>query len=599
MTTKNTPKQRLPHSKLDDQKKEAKRWLRALRRNDLEARTRLSSVYPNAPDNPGLRDVQHALAMERGFPGWTALKKHIEDQALNQLEIPASTGTELTGLVNLFLEYACADPILNNGPAAHARRERAALRILTRHPEIARFNIHTAVVCGDLVEVERILKRHPEAAVEPGGPQRRRHLPEREKLWTPLLHLCYGRLPTPAAGNNAVAIARVLLDRGADANDYFEVGSHPCRYTTLCGAAGEGEDDGPPHPHKEALARLLLERGAEPYDIQVMYDIHFHGNVLWFLELMYEFSVKAGRQADWKDPNWSMLSMGNYGSGARWHLEIAVKKNDIKLAEWVLTHGASANKGPADDPRFSQVTLYEAAMSQGFTEMADLLARYGAVRSASIGLEGVEAFTQACLRLDREEARVQLAEHPEYLESHVPIFAAARLDRADVVEFLLDLGTSIEIEDESKQRPLHEAAGHDSINAARLLIERGAELEPVETNWNNTPLDHAMYGNLQRMIEFLSGFTRDVFRLAWIGNIERLRDVLAEEPNRARAADGGSTPLMWLTDDEARAKEIVELLISGGADPNLKNDEGMTAADCAERRGLYDVAELLRSKERS
>lgn len=607
MTTKNKPKQLLPHSKLDNLKKEAKRWLRALRQDDVEARTRLSRVYPNAPDTPGLRDVQHALALEHRFPGWTAFKKHIEDQAIDQLETSASTGAELTALVNLFLEYACADPILNNGPAAHARRERAALRILTRHPEIARFNIHTAVVCGDLEEVERILKRHPEAAVEAGGPQRRRHLPEREKLWTPLLHLCYGRLPTPAAGDNAVSIARALLDHGADPNDYFEVGSHPCRYTTLCGAAGEGEDDGPPHPHKEALARLLLERGAEPYDIQVMYNIHFHGNVLWFLELMYEFSVKAGRQADWMDPNWSMLNMGNYGSGARWHLEIAVKENDIKLAEWVLTHGASANTVAANDPRFSQITLYEAATRLGFTEMAELLVRYGAVRSESIALDGVEAFTQACLRLDRKEVLEQLAQHPEYLQSHVPIFAAARLDRADVVEFLLDLGTPIEIEDNSKQRPLHEAASHDSINAARLLLDRGAELEPVETNWNNTPLDHAMYGNLQRMITFLSGFTRDVFRLAWIGNIERLRDVLAEEPDRARRialsngitdAEGGSTPLMWLTDDEARAKEIIELLISNGADPNLKNNEGMTAADCAERRGMYDVAELLRSKER-
>jgi ankyrin repeat protein len=599
MPTKRTPKQLLPHSRLDNLKKEAKRWRSALLQNDPEARTRLTRVYPDAPDNPALRHVQHALARECGFSGWAALKIHFEDQAHNQPVTPASTGTELTELVNQFLEYACADPILNNGPAAHARRERAALRILNRHPEIARFNIHTAVVCGDLEEVERILKERPEAAIEQDGPQRRRHLAAREKLWTPLLHLCYGRLPTQAAGDNAVSIARALLDHGADPNDYFEVGSHPCRYTTLCGAAGEGEDDGPPHPHKEELARLLLERGAEPYDIQVRYNIHFHGNVLWFLELTYEFSVKAGREADWKDPNWSMLSMGNYGSGARWHLEIAVRNNDLKLAEWVLTHGASPNTVVANHPRYFPVTLYDAAMRQGFTEMADLLARYGAVRSESIALEGIEAFTQACLRLDREEVLAQLAEHPEYLQSHAPIFAAARLDRADVVEFLLELGTPIEIEDDSKQRPLHEAASHDSINAARLLIERGAELEPAETNWNNTPLDHAMYGNLQRMVHFLSGFTRDVFRLAWIGNIERLRDVLAEEPDRARAADGGNTPLMWLTDEEARAKEIVELLISNGADPNVKNNEGMTAADCAERRGLYDVAELLRSKERS
>jgi hypothetical protein len=69
-------------------------------------------------------------------------------------------------LVNLFLENACSDPILNNGPVAHARRKRAALRILKRYPEIARDSIHTAVVCGDLEEVERILKERPETGTD-------------------------------------------------------------------------------------------------------------------------------------------------------------------------------------------------------------------------------------------------------------------------------------------------------------------------------------------------------------------------------------------------------------------------------------------------
>jgi ankyrin repeat protein len=44
--------------------------------------------------------------------------------------------------------------------------------------------------------------------------------------------------------------------------------------------------------------------------------------------------------------------------------------------------------------------------------------------------------------------------------------------------------------------------------------------------------------------------------------------------------------------------EIVELLLANGADPTVRNKEGMTAADCAKKRGLYDVAKLLRSKVR-
>jgi uncharacterized protein len=577
-------------STLETLKKEAKRWLKALRANDGEARARFDRVYPNAPTIPGLRDVQHAIAREHGFAGWSALKRRLEARAPND-KSPAE-------LADLFLENACADPILANGPAAHARRSQAALRILTRHPEIARYSIHTAVVCGDLEEVERILKERPEAATEPGGPVRRRHLREREKLWTPLLHLCYGRLPTTAASDNTVAIMRLLLDCGAAPNDHFEVGSHPNRYTALCGVVGEGEDDAPPHSQREALARLLLERGAEPYDIQLLYNLHFHGDLLWIMELIYEAAVKAGRQADWDDPDWAMIDMGGLDLGARYLLDIAVTKNNLKLAEWLLSHGANPNAARKPGSKLPSLSLYEEAARAGFTEMADLLARFGAIPSVPVTPNGEQVFTAACFRLDHEKTLSILATRPEYLRSPVTMFAAARQDRADVVAFLLDLGMSVEIEDEHRQRPLHEASSYNALRVASLLIERGAEIDPREANWGATPLGFAIYGQKTQMIELLGRFSRDIWELTFSGQVERLRELLYAEPELAKIRGESETPLMWLPDDEALAIEIVELLLAHGADPAIRNKEGVTAADCAEKRGLYDVAELLRSKEK-
>ena len=196
------------------------------------------------------------------------------------------------------------------------------------------------------------------------------------KTGSPLLYLCFTRLPLARANDHAIAIARLLLDRGADPNAHFMAGDS--RYTPLVGVIGEGEEDRPPHPHRDELARLLLERGAEPYDGQVIYNIHFHGKILWWMKLMYEFSVKAGRRADWDDPEWHMLDQGGYGSGARWHLRIAVEKNDVELAEWCLAHGANPNAAPESDPRFPQRSLYEHAVRLGHAEIAELLARYGA-----------------------------------------------------------------------------------------------------------------------------------------------------------------------------------------------------------------------------
>ena len=63
---------------LDSLKKEAKRWFHELRADDPAARARLERALPGAPSPPTLRDVQHALAREHGYPGWPALKAAVE-----------------------------------------------------------------------------------------------------------------------------------------------------------------------------------------------------------------------------------------------------------------------------------------------------------------------------------------------------------------------------------------------------------------------------------------------------------------------------------------------------------------------------------------
>ena len=59
---------------LDHLRKEAKRWLKALRAGQPDARARFERVWPAAPVDPVLRDVQHALALEYGHESWIALK---------------------------------------------------------------------------------------------------------------------------------------------------------------------------------------------------------------------------------------------------------------------------------------------------------------------------------------------------------------------------------------------------------------------------------------------------------------------------------------------------------------------------------------------
>src|SRR6516225_2117704 len=265
------PRQLTPRTTLDNLRKEAKRWLAALRKNEPKARERFERAYPKGPGNPALRDVQHALAREYGMEGWKELKLALE-KAPSEAATTRHTGGDLT---TRFLEYACPDHHVRNR-SAHRMASQAAIRHLEQNPEIARQDLYTAVVCGEIEEVERILRERPQLA------NARRPASGRDrsgaggsydflgdfgsKEWEPLLYLCFTRLPLAKPNDNAVAIARLLLDRRADPNAYFMAGNS--RYTPLTGIVGEGEEDRPPHPRRDELARLLLESGAEPYDQQ-------------------------------------------------------------------------------------------------------------------------------------------------------------------------------------------------------------------------------------------------------------------------------------------------------------------------------------------
>jgi ankyrin repeat protein len=492
------------------------------------------------------------------------------------------------GRVATFLRLASLD--WRVGGPDRARHTHAAARLLARHPEIAGADIYTAVVCGDAERVARILAERPRAPAEPGGP----------RDWPPLLYLCNARLPPPWTGENAVAIAQMLLDRGADPNAFYPGGNPSIRYSALTALLGRGEEQATLHPQAEALARRLLEHGAEPYDIQALYNVfgghasqrHLGGEALWLMELIYTHSVARGRAADWKDPNWPMLDMGGYGCGARYLLASAIGAHHARLAEWLLAHGANPNAPPAADARLFQGSLYEEALRRGRQAIAKLLLRYGA-SPATAALDGEDVFAAACLRLDRDVAQQLAAACPEYLQSTRAIFAAGELDQVEAVKLLLDLGVSPDLEQpQTRLRPLHHAAYYGALRVAALLVERGAELDFMDNAWESSPIGAAFWGQQPAMVELLAPLSRDVWTLVSAGKVERLREVLAAEPRLAKVTYQNCSPLFWLPDEEASAVAIVELFLAHGADASLRDAAGLTAADHAAQRGLEKAARL-------
>lgn len=223
--------------------------------------------------------------------------------------------------------------------------------------------------------------------------------------------------------------------------------------------------------------------------------------------------------------------------------------------------------------------------------MAALLRRHGASAPA---LSGAQAFQAACLRIDEAEAHRLARWRPWFLRYPSTLLAAAAQNRTDVLRLLLGLGMPVDLAARNGQRALHSAAGAGALEAIRLLIEAGADIDRRGGPYNATPLGHGVFWKNRAVIELIAPLSRDPHDLAWAGWAERLRAVLAEQPALANApGPRGTPPLFSLPDDEDAAAAVVEVLLAVGANRTARNAEGETPAQVARKRGLEDAADLL------
>ncbi len=200
-----------------------------------------------------------------------------------------------------------------------------------------------------------------------------------------------------------------------------------------------------------------------------------------------------------------------------------------------------------------------------------------------------DAFFETIAAGDEERLREQLDQTPELAGTRnaaglSPVLHALYTGNSDLVEMLLDANPPLDVfdaaavgrnrgleelldgEPELAQAwspdgftALHYAAFFGEEDAARVLLERGAEVGLVARNdtIHVTPLHSAASGGHAAIVELLLEHGAD--------------------PNAAQ--DGGFTPLHSAAQNDDR--DSVEALLEAGADPALANDEGKTPADLA------------------
>lgn len=124
--------------------------------------------------------------------------------------------------------------------------------------------------------------------------------------------------------------------------------------------------------------------------------------------------------------------------------------------------------------------------------------------------------------------------------------------------------------------PLHFAALNGHQDVIELLVDRGADLEARDDEFNATPISWANEKGNMSVVHNLSdrGALVSIDRAAAFGLVDLIREYIADGTENLNVVGGFGTPLheaaLW------GYPEIVELLLQNGADPTIPNVDGRT-----------------------
>jgi RNA polymerase sigma factor (sigma-70 family) len=254
-----------------------------------------------------------------------------------------------------------------------------------------------------------------------------------------------------------------------------------------------------------------------------------------------------------------------------------------------MVEGALHERRPSREERFAATVQALAAVKRGdAAALAALLDRDPSLIDAQEDhqpLLYVAAMYGYSGRTHRHQAVIDLL---RARGAGQDVFAAAYLDDPARAAALLAADPSqARARDAAGMTALHHAAERGATDVARRLIEAGADVDARDGD-GETPLHHASHagpwkpGPALEVVRLLldHGAAVDVFLAASLGDVERLRALLDEDPERVHARDAhGSTPLFHAAHNLHPA--AVNLLLERGADVHARRTDGQTPVSTA------------------
>ncbi|HEX4276569.1 MAG TPA: ankyrin repeat domain-containing protein [Bryobacteraceae bacterium] len=421
-----------------------------------------------------------------------------------------------------------------------------------------------------------------------------------------LVHAKGGDGGTPLHFSRDVAFAKLLLDRGAqiDARDE-DHDSTPAQWLI-----GDVPD----------VARFLVERGASP-DIFLAAAL---GDPA-LAEKLIEADPKCPGYRIGKLPEFPPLGSPRGGTIYQWTLafnsyphQIALKKGHQDLFELLYEKSDTATR-----------LLVSCVLGRRAEAEAIAAASPGII--ATLPASDLELPARYCWETNTNFEAVRLmldvgfpAAHPERSHGYTPLHNAAWSGTGDLVDLLIARGHPVDMVDPTYNATPLGFAIHDCVvekrhpegefgRVVKSLLDAGSPWEPLDYPFGDARIDEvfkpllherlegaAMMGD-EAAVDRLIGatkpdpeeLTRALGGAAKGGHVALCRRFLeAGAVINGKIGHSGNTPLIYAAG--SASKDTIAFLLENGADARVKNGNGTSALDVAQRLGPFEeIVRLL------
>jgi len=192
--------------------------------------------------------------------------------------------------------------------------------------------------------------------------------------------------------------------------------------------------------------------------------------------------------------------------------------------------------------------------------------------------------------------------------SETPLHSAAARNDAALVARLLAEGAEVDARNAGGATALLVATHANAVNAAKVLIDAGADVN-AKDHIQDSPYLYAGARGHQAILEMTLAHGADLkstnrfggtalIPAAERGHVETVRTLIeagsdVDHVNRLQWT--ALLEAIILGDGGARHRQIVELLIEAGADVNLADGNAVTPLQHARAAGYHDIEEVLRA----